>query len=232
MGWLKKNVGKVVGTAVLPGFGTLLGAGYDYMNRDQGDPNAAENERLAQMEQQRQASLLALRNLYGVGDSAEAKAGAGRIQGQISGLANAQHQEDISSAMDAYGGAEQRNRWALLRRGVMTSGPGTMAGRQNLQGLLKARQSALTRASQLRQSAAASLDQQRLGLESQINSGGTAPDQAATMAQQGSALTQARSQIPQQQLGNFFKFVGDAYQNNAVSQAQGQGNRTSSFWGA
>lgn len=232
MGWghiqdiVDNHAGAAVGTAALPGVGTLLGDSMYDQPREAAqaahDADVAEQQRRDRAIQLRDANLTKLRSLFGIGNDADAAKHAGTIAEFLRTYYQGVLQQGLGQSEQAFADTSRTSRQNLARVGQLDSGLDAGAQSSNLADFIRARQRAISGAASARDALSGQLTTKRLGLESQISGGQMAnPDFGSIAADRNLTLSQAQQNIPNQAIGDLFNTAGSTYFNGRVQEAQG-----------
>lgn len=222
--WSKYR-GTILGSTLGPVGGLIGYSMVDQPRQMQQEAQDAADEEQRRVEAaiaQRNANVAQLRGLFGVGDSAEAKANQQSIAEAINRYYQQYLQQGLGEAERGFSTTSRTSRQNLARVGQLGSGLDASAQQGTLSDFIRARQRAISGAASAKNSLTSSLTSQRLGLENQIASGTQAnPDFGAYAAQRDSTLSQAQNNIVPQQLGNMFSAAGQAYFQGRQQEAMG-----------
>jgi hypothetical protein len=224
-GYVGENKGAVIGTAAMPGVGTLLGYTYDEGEKakdaaqEQADNEAA---RLAAAQAQRDANLTKLRELFGIGNTNDAATNARTLNDAIKRLYSTMASQGLRQADTGFADASRTSRQNLARVGQLGSGLEAGAKSATLSDYLRARQQAIVSAAGQRDSLRNQLTNQRMGLEQQIATGTQAnPDFQSVIANRDATLSSAQRNVIPAAIGQAFTTAGNTYFNGKTQEAAG-----------
>lgn len=211
---LGSNTGAIVGSALVPGLGTVLGMQYDAQKKAQRDADdaIAANQALSQAEiKRRQGNVSDIRAMYGIGPvdpkadptrAATAQRMGAKLNAGINQQAGAVR--DQGTQANLLGTSNQLTQANALAATTGTTG-GSVANRAKAQvmgGYLQGRQNIATGAEGVRQSAQAGLNSDRAALENSAAGGSLNVDPTVAANMQAGQLSAARSMVPVNTMGN------------------------------
>ncbi len=190
-------------------------------NRIAADRDNAIAQGIKDDQARRDYNIARVNSAFGIGDDATSKANAQTLASHLNDYYTNYLGEGLHQVNQGYDAANRTNRQNLARSGQIGGGVDAQQSGQTLSQYIQGRQQALGNAATAKTQLNNALTTQRQGIVSSITSNNANPDFSNLATEQSAALSNARSQLPTQQLANLFNVAGSTYNQGAVQNAWG-----------